>query len=358
MDDGSRSEILQHETGEVRDAHRFDVAALEEYMRTHVEGFRGPLAVRQFKGGQSNPTFLLTAPSGRYVMRKKPPGKLLASAHQVDREYRVIHALAETDVPVAKVHALCTDDAVIGSAFYVMDCVEGRIFRDPQLPGCSREERAAVYDEMNDVMARLHRVDYEAVGLADFGKPGNYFERQIGRWTKQYEAAQTDDVEAMRNLIAWLPSHIPPGDETCIVHGDFRLENSIYHPTEPRMLAMLDWELSTLGHPLADLAYNCLLYHMNSPTQGTLAGIDLGALGIPTEHQYVADYCRRTGRPDVEDWDFYLAFSLFRLASIAQGVYKRGLDGNASSEQATMYGVICQLLASLAWEIVQKGAGR
>jgi len=352
MADGS--EMLHSESGEVRAAHRFDAAALEAYMQQHVAGFRGPLEVRQFKGGQSNPTFLLIGASGRYVMRKKPPGKLLASAHQVDREYRVIKALAETDVPVAKVHALCMDDAVIGAAFYVMDAVEGRIFRDPQLPGLSREERAAVYDEMNDVMARLHRVDFEAVGLADYGKPGNYFERQIGRWTKQYEAAQTDDVETMRNLIAWLPAHIPPGDETCIVHGDFRLENSIYHPTEPRMLALLDWELSTLGHPLADLAYNCLLYHMNSPTQGSLVGIDLTQLGIPTEQEYVADYCRRTGRPDVEHWDFYLAFSLFRLASIAQGVYKRGLDGNASSEQAMTYGTICQLLAYLAWSIVEK----
>lgn len=354
MADGS--EMLHSESGEVRAAHRFDTKALEAYMQQHVAGFRGPLEVRQFKGGQSNPTFLLIGASGRYVMRKKPPGKLLASAHQVDREYRVIKALAETDVPVAQVHALCTDDAVIGAAFYVMDAVEGRIFRDPQLPGLSREERVAVYDEMNDVMARLHRVDFETVGLADYGKPGNYFERQLGRWTKQYEAAQTDDVEAMRNLIAWLPAHIPPGDETCIVHGDFRLENSIYHPTEPRMLAMLDWELSTLGHPLADLAYNCLLYHMNSPTQGSLVGIDLTQMGIPTEQEYVADYCRRTGRPDVEHWDFYLAFSLFRLASIAQGVYKRGLDGNASSEQAMTYGTICQLLAYLAWSIVEKRA--
>lgn len=354
MDDGSTT--LQNETGEVRSAHRFDVAALEAYMQQHVAGFRGPLTVRQFTGGQSNPTFLLTASDQRYVMRKKPPGKLLASAHQVDREYRVIRALASTDVPVARVYALCMDDAVIGSAFYVMDCVEGRIFRDPQLPGLSREERAAIYDEMNDVMARLHRVDHEAVGLADFGKPGNYFQRQIGRWTKQYEAARTDDVEAMTNLIRWLPAHIPPGDETCIVHGDFRLENSIFHPTEPRMLAMLDWELSTLGHPLADLAYNCLLYHMNSPTQGSLVGIDLAAMGIPTEQEYVADYCRRTGRPDVENWDFYLAFSLFRLASIAQGVYKRGLDGNASSEQAMTYGMICQLLAHLAWSMVEKRA--
>jgi aminoglycoside phosphotransferase (APT) family kinase protein len=347
-------DIVENETGEVRSAHQFDVAALERYMREHVDGFRGPLAVRQFKGGQSNPTFLLTAGGKRYVMRKKPPGKLLASAHQVDREYRVIRALADTDVPVAKTYALCTDDGVIGAAFYIMDCVEGRIFRDPQLPGLSREERAAVYDEMNDVLARLHRVDYEAIGLGDYGKPGNYFERQIGRWTKQYQAAQTDDVEAMNNLIAWLPTHIPPGDETCIAHGDFRLENSIYHPTEPRMLALLDWELSTLGHPLADLAYNCLLYHMNSPTQGTLVGIDFAAMGLPTEQEYVADYCRRTGRPDVEHWDFYLAFSLFRLASIAQGVYKRGLDGNASSEQAMTYGTICQLLAYLAWSMVEK----
>jgi aminoglycoside phosphotransferase (APT) family kinase protein len=347
---------LETETGEVRGAHRFDVGALESYLRQHVAGFRGPLAVRQFKGGQSNPTFLLTANDQRYVMRKKPPGKLLASAHQVDREYRVIKALADTDVPVAKVYALCEDDAVIGSAFYVMEAVDGRIFRDPQLPACSREERAAVYDEMNDVLARLHRVDYAAVGLAEYGKPGNYFERQIGRWAKQYQAAQTDQVEAMENLIAWLPSHIPPGDETCIVHGDFRLENSIYHPTEPRMLAMLDWELSTLGHPLADLAYNCLLYHMNSPTQGSLLDLDFASSGIPSEEEYVAAYCRRTGRPAVTHWDFYLAFSLFRLASIAQGVYKRGLDGNASSEMATTYGVICQLLAGLAWSMVEKRA--
>ncbi|MEO6027569.1 MAG: phosphotransferase family protein, partial [Candidatus Binatia bacterium] len=242
MSDGP--DLVQNETGEVRSAHRFDVAALEAYMRANVEGFRGSLTVRQFKGGQSNPTFLLTAGDQRYVMRKKPPGKLLASAHAVDREYRVIHALADTDVPVARVHALCMDDAIVGSAFYVMDCIEGRIFRDPQLPALSREERTAIYDEMNDVLARLHRVDHEAVGLADYGKPGNYFERQIGRWTKQYQAAQTDDVEAMNNLIAWLPAHVPPGDEICIVHGDFRLENSIYHPTEPRMLAVLDWELS------------------------------------------------------------------------------------------------------------------
>jgi aminoglycoside phosphotransferase (APT) family kinase protein len=350
------SPILLRETSEVRPAHAFDAGALAAYLEGRVEGFRGPLAVRQFKGGQSNPTFLLEAGGRRYVLRKKPPGRLLASAHQVEREYRVIRALAATGVPVPRVHLLCEDEGVIGTAFYVMDCVEGRIFRDPQLPGLAPAERAAVYDEMNDVLARLHRVDYAAVGLADFGKPGSYLERQIARWTKQYEAARTDTVEAMDNLIAWLPEHVPPGDETCIAHGDYRLENSIYHPTEPRMLALLDWELATLGHPLADLAYNCLVYHMNSPTQGTLLGNDPAASGIPSEEAYVAAYCRRTGRAGVEHWDFYLAFSLFRLASIAQGVYKRGLDGNASSEQAMTYGAICALLAGLAWSMVERRA--
>jgi aminoglycoside phosphotransferase (APT) family kinase protein len=344
------------ETTEVRPAHAFDLAALEAYLKRHVPGYGGTLSVRQFSGGQSNPTFLLSAGGRSYVVRKKPPGKLLASAHQVDREYRVITALAGSGVPVPRTYALCEDESVIGSAFYVMDYVRGRVFRDPQLPGLTLAERAAVYDDMNAVLARLHTVDYQAVGLGDFGKPGNYFARQIGRWTKQYEAAKTDAVEPMDNLIAWLPSHIPPGDETCIVHGDYRLENSIYHPTEPRMLALLDWELSTLGHPLADLAYNCMLYHANSPTQGTLMDVDSAASGIPSEADYVAAYCRRTGRSGVEHWDFYMAFAFFRLAAIAQGVYKRGLEGNASSEQATTYGAICALLAMLAWDMVAKRA--
>jgi len=345
---------LPDETTEVRAAHVVDVAALEAYLTAHVAGFRGPLAVRQFSGGQSNPTYLLIAVSGRYVLRKKPPGKLLASAHQVDREYLVISALAATNVPVARTYALCEDASVIGSAFYVMAYVEGRIFRDPQLPGMSRAERSAIYDEMNDVMARLHKVDCRAVGLADFGKPGNYFERQIGRWTKQYEAAKTDTVPAMERLIEWLPSHVPADDETGIAHGDFRLENSIYHPTEPRMLALLDWELATLGHPLADLAYNCMTYHVNSPTQGGLVGIDFAATGIPSEAEYVAAYCRRTGRERVQHWDFYMAFAFFRLASIAQGVYKRGLEGNASSENARTYGAICAYLADVAWGMVER----
>jgi aminoglycoside phosphotransferase (APT) family kinase protein len=246
---------------------------------------------------------------------------------------------------------LCEDDAVIGSAFYVMEYVPGRIFRDPQLPALSPAERGAVYDDMSRVLARLHQVDYRAVGLEDFGKPGNYFERQIGRWTKQYEAAKTDVVEPMENLISWLPAHIPPGDETCIAHGDFRLENTICHPTEPRIIAVLDWELSTLGHPLADIAYNCVPYHVQMPA-GSLIGVDFAATGIPSEQEHVAAYCRRTGRDGIAHWEFYLAFSLFRLASITQGVYKRGLDGNASSDQATMYGAAATMLATLAWSMV------
>ncbi len=342
------------ETTEVRAAHAFDPAPLARFLSEHVDGFSGTLAIRQFKGGQSNPTFLLAAGGRQYVLRKKPPGKLLASAHQVDREYRVMRALAGTGVPVPRMHVLCEDDAVIGSAFYVMEYVAGRIFRDPQLPDLQPAERSLIYEDMSRVLARLHQVDYRAVGLEDFGKPGNYFERQIGRWTKQYEAAKTDLVEPMENLITWLPRNIPPGDETCIAHGDYRLENTICHPTEPRIVAVLDWELSTLGHPLADLAYNCLPYHMQIPT-GSLVGVDFAATGIPSEHDYVAAYCRRTGR-SITHWEFYLAFALFRLASITQGVYKRGLDGNASSDQAMMYGAIAAMLATLAWGMVEPRA--
>jgi aminoglycoside phosphotransferase (APT) family kinase protein len=348
-----RSPTTANETTEVRHAHAFDLAPLERYLREHVAGFRGPLSARQFKGGQSNPTFLLDAGGRQYVLRKKPPGKLLASAHQVDREYRVMRALRDTGVPVPPVHLLCEDDGVIGAAFYLMDFVPGRIFRDAQLPTCSAAERAAIYGHMNEVLARLHRVDYAAIGLADFGKPGDYIARQIARWTKQYQAAQTETIEPMENLIVWLPAHVPPGDETCIAHGDFRLENTIYHPTEPRIVAVLDWELATLGHPLPDLAYNCLPYHIASAELGTLLGVDFAASGIPTEDAYVAAYCRRTGRAGIDHWSFYLAFSLFRLASIVQGVYKRALDGNASSESAATYGNVCGLLAGLAWGMVE-----
>lgn len=345
---------MSHAPGPVRANHRFDEAALERYLRAHVSGFEAPLQVQQFGGGQSNPTFLLSAGAKRYVLRKKPPGQLLKSAHQVDREYRIMKALAATDVPVPRMHVLCEDDGVIGTAFYVMDYLEGRIFRDPQLPGVAPAERAAIYDSMNDVLARLHKVDFGAVGLGDFGKPGNYFERQIARWITQYRAAQTDAFAEMEQLIDWMPRNIPKDDSVSIAHGDYRLENTIFHPTEPRMIAVLDWELSTIGHPLADLAYNCMGYHVMNPRQGGLVGIDHAASGIPTERDYVARYCARTGRDRIENWSFYLSFSIFRLASIAQGVYKRGLDGNASSENANAFGNACQFLATHAWRLANE----
>ncbi len=337
--------------GPVRAAHRFDEAALERYLASHVAGFAGPLSVQQFGGGQSNPTFLLTAGGRRYVLRKKPPGQLLKSAHQVDREYRIMKALAATDVPVPKMHALCEDESVIGTSFYVMDFLEGRIFRDPQLPGLAPAERAAIYDSMNDVLARLHKVDFASVGLGDFGKPGNYFERQIARWITQYRAAQTDDIADMERLIEWMPLNIPKDDSVSIAHGDYRLENTIFHPTEPKMIAVLDWELSTIGHPLADLAYNCMGYHVQNPRQGGLVGVDFAASGIPAERDYVAKYCARVGRGRIDNWSFYVSFAVFRLASIAQGVYKRGLDGNASSETAATFGNTCQFLAGHAWRL-------
>ncbi|MBP6011138.1 MAG: phosphotransferase [Alphaproteobacteria bacterium] len=337
--------------GPIRAAHRFDEAALERYLAKAVAGFEGPLSVQQFGGGQSNPTFLLSAGGKRYVMRKKPPGVLLKSAHQVDREYRIMKALAATDVPVPKMHALCEDESVVGTAFYVMDFLEGRIFRDPQLPGVAPAERAAIYDSMNDVLARLHKVDLARTGLSDFGKPGNYFDRQVARWITQYRAAQTDQIPDMEKLIDWMPLNIPKDDSVSIAHGDYRLENTIFHPTEPRMIAVLDWELSTIGHPLADLAYNCMGYHVQNPRQGGLVGVDYAASGIPSEADYVAKYCARVGRGKIENWSFYLSFAVFRLASIAQGVYKRGLDGNASSETAAQFGNTCQFLAEHAWRL-------
>src|SRR6476469_4297188 len=251
-------------TRPVAEAHRFDVACLERFMRENVEGFGGTLEVEQFKGGQSNPTYRLSAGAKRYVLRRKPPGKLLPSAHAVDREYRVITALAKTDVPVARTYALCTDEAVIGTPFYIMDYVEGRVLWDPQLPGMPPGERAAIFDEMNRVIAALHRVDYAAIGLADYGKPGNYFQRQVDRWSRQYRASETEKIEAMDRLMEWLPANIPAGDETAIVHGDYRLDNMIFHPTEPRVLAVLDWELSTLGHPMADFSYHLMAWRLSA----------------------------------------------------------------------------------------------
>lgn len=339
--------------GPVRTAHKFDEAALGAYLHAHGGIAVSDLVVQQFGGGQSNPTFLLTAGGRKYVLRKKPPGLLLKSAHQVDREYRIMKALAVTDVPVPKMITLCNDATVIGTEFYVMEYLEGRIFRDPQLPDVTPAERAAIYDNMNDVLARLHRVDFEKIGLGDYGRPGNYFDRQISRFIQQYRAAQTDQIPEMEQLIDWLPTHVPVETSVSIAHGDYRLENTIFHPTEPRMIAVLDWELSTIGHPLADLAYNCLGYHFMNPRQGGLVDIDHQRTGIPTEKDYVAAYCARVGRGPIEKWPFYVSFSLFRLASISQGVYKRGLDGNASSENAAQFGNSCQLLAQNAWRLAQ-----
>jgi aminoglycoside phosphotransferase (APT) family kinase protein len=343
-------------TRPVAPQHAFDIQKLAAWMRANVDGYSGDLTLEQFKGGQSNPTFLLAAGGKKYVMRRKPPGTLLPSAHAVDREYRVISALAKTDVPVARAYALCEDDSIIGTAFYIMDYVEGRILWNSALPDHSPAERAALFDEMNRVIAALHSVDYQAVGLEGYGKPGNFLERQVARWTKQYRASETERIEAVENLIAWLPQHIPAGDETRIVHGDYRIDNVIFHPTEPRILAVLDWELSTLGHPLADFAYHCMTWRMPPGPSRGMAGLDLAALGIPTEEAYLAAYCRRTGRTDISqsDWEYYMVFNMFRLTGILQGIMARALQGNASSAEAMAAGKRARPLAELAWQLVER----
>ncbi|MFN0040945.1 MAG: phosphotransferase [Burkholderiales bacterium] len=338
----------------VQERHRFDVAGLERYMRAHVEGFQGSLVVEQFKGGQSNPTFKLQAGNRQYVLRRKPPGILLPSAHAVDREYRVISALFGSEVPVARTYCLCEDDSIIGTVFYVMDCVEGRVLWDQRLPGMTPAQRTGIFTEMNRVISALHRVDYEKIGLASFGKPGNYVERQINRWIKQYRASETERIEAMENLIDWLPRNLPSGDETSIVHGDFRLDNTIFHATEPRILAVLDWELSTLGHPLADFAYHCMYWRLTPGEFRGIAGVDFKALGIPTEEEYVAEYCRRTGRSDIPNWDFYMAYNMFRLAGILQGIAKRAQDGTAASARAVEQGKRARPMAEAGWRQVEK----
>jgi aminoglycoside phosphotransferase (APT) family kinase protein len=341
--------------GPVRDAHRFDEARLDAWMVEHVEGYTGSLEVRQFKGGQSNPTFWLADRERQYALRKKPPGKLLQSAHMVDREFRVMRALHDTDVPTAKMYALCEDDAVIGTSFFIMEYMDGRIFWNVQLPDMEASERAAIYEELTRVLAAIHQVDLGAVGLGDFGRPDAYVARQVKRWTKQYLASQTADVAPMNTLIEWLPENIPADEATSLVHGDYRLDNLIFHPSEPRALAVIDWELSTLGHPLCDLAYTCMLYDVMLPKIGGLAGVDFDATGIPSEAAFVARYCELTGRDGVPDLDYYKAFSLFRLAAIAQGVYKRSLDGNASSTEASMFGAAVPHLAGIACGLVGIG---
>jgi aminoglycoside phosphotransferase (APT) family kinase protein len=338
----------------VREQHRFDEARLSAWLEQNVPGCRPPVLVEQFKGGQSNPTYRLVCADGhRLVLRRKPPGKLLPSAHAVDREFRIISALAQTDVPVARAHALCLDESIVGTAFYVMDYVEGRVFWEPTLPGLSREARYAIYDALNDVIARLHRVDYQAIGLGDYGRPGNYVARQIDRWTRQYRASETERIEAMDRLIEWLPQHVPAEDETSIVHGDYRLDNVIFHPTEPRIVAVLDWELSTLGNPLGDFAYHMMSWRLGQTAYRGLAGHDLAALGIPDEAAYRALYCARTGRRELPHWDFYLAYNMFRLAAILQGIMGRVVEGTAANARARETGARARAIAEAGWHQVE-----
>jgi aminoglycoside phosphotransferase (APT) family kinase protein len=341
-------------TKTIEERHQFDAAALDRYLHEHLAGYRGPLDVVQFRGGQSCPTYLLEAGAERYVLRRKPPGVLLPSAHAVDREYRVITALAKTEVPVPRTFCLCTDDAIIGTWFFVMEYVEGRVLWEPLLPGLTPGERGEIYDAMNDVLTRLHGVDVEAVGLTDFGKPGNYFARQIHRWSKQYRASETRRIEAMKRLMEWLPENIPPADETTLVHGDYRLDNMIMHPTRNEVIAILDWELSTLGHPLGDLTYHCMGWELGPENANSLGGADLEKLGIPTLERYVAAYCRRTGREGIDHWSFYMAYNFFRSAAIAQGIVGRVRDGTAASEHARELEASVQPTAELAWRLAQR----
>ncbi len=351
-------------TRALKDGSGLDTVALTRHLEQALPGFEGPLTVEQFKGGQSNPTYKLVTPGRAYVMRAKPgpAARLLPSAHAIEREYRVMHALRGSDVPVAEMLCLCEDESVIGRAFYVMAFVEGRVLWDQSLPGFTREQRGAIYDEMNRVQAALHTVDVAACGMADYGKPGNYFERQIGRWSKQYQASVTQPIAAMDELIAWLPAHIPAGarDESkvSIVHGDYRMDNLIFHPTEPRVLAVLDWELSTLGHPLADFSYHCMAWHIPPGSFRGIGGLDTQALGIPSETEYIRRYCERTGvtTPEAlkQDWNFYLAYNLFRIAAILQGIAKRVETGTAASAQAGSAGAGARPLAEMAWRFAQR----
>ena len=335
------------------DRHDLPLERLDAWLRRHVEGFRGPLTAQRFPGGQSNPTYRLSAASGRYVLRRKPPGPLLPSAHAVDREFRVMRALAATAVPVPRVYALCEDDAVIGSAFYLMEFLDGRIFWDQRLPEIAPAERGAMFQSMNEVIAALHTLDWQALGLGDFGRPGNYMGRQIARWSRQYRASETETIAAMDRLIEWLPLHLPPESAPSIVHGDYRMDNLVFHPTEPRVIGVLDWELSTIGDPLADFAYHTLTWRVTPELFRGLAGIDFAAAGIPNEAEYVAAYCRRSGRDRVPEWEFYMVYSLFRIAAILQGIAKRALDGTAASADAADQGRLARPLAEQAWALAR-----
>lgn len=341
-------------TAAVRAAHLFDEDRLAAWLTEHVDGYRGPLTVEQFKGGQSNPTYKLITPGRSYVLRRKPPGQLLKGAHAIEREAKVLTALGGAGFPVAQVYGLCTDESVIGTWFYVMEMVEGRIIWDATFPDVDHAERPIYFDAMNAALAKLHSLDYAAIGLADYGRAGNYFSRQITRWSQQYTQDQDAGRDAnMDRLIEWLPANIPPGDETSIVHGDFRCDNMIFHPTEPRILAVLDWELSTLGHPLADFAYHLMMYRVKPGVTAGLLGAGLAALNIPSEAQYVAAYCRRTGRERIDHLDFYIAFNMFRFAAIIHGIKGRAIRGTAASANAKDMIALLPVFAESAWRLAQ-----
>ena len=351
-------------TRPVAPQHAVDAGALGDWLARHVEGFSGPLTLASFKGGQSNPTYKLSTPGATYVLRTKPAAKalLLPSAHAIEREFKVMQGLHGTGVPVPRMLGLCEDESVIGRAFYVMEFMEGRVFWDQSLPDCSQQERAAIYDQMNHVISSLHRVAYAEHGLADYGRPGNYFERQIGRWSKQYVASVTQPIAEMDRLMEWLPAHIPAMARaegmTRIVHGDFRLDNLVFHPAQPRVIAVLDWELSTLGHPLADFSYHAMAWNITPGDFRGIHGLDLAALGIPDQNAYLARYCERTGLVSLQDlqadWNFYMAYNLFRMAAILQGIAKRVEDGTASSAQAKASGAGARPMAELAWLFAQR----
>lgn len=335
-----------------------DIDKLGSYLKPRLPAMNGAVSLQQLAGGQSNPTYLLHAGEDRYVLRRKPSGELLPSAHAIEREVRVMRALADSGVPVPRVRLLCEDASVIGSAFYVMDFVEGRMFMDPALPGMAPDERAAIYDELNRVMAALHGVDVAAAGLSDFGRSGQYLRRQIDRWTRQYRASETERIDSMERLIEWLPANLPASDETRLVHGDFRIDNVIFHPTQPRVLAVLDWELSTLGHPLADFAYHCMAWRLSPEEFRGLRGHDLAALGIPDERVYLEAYRMRSGRGAVGDWNYYIVFNMFRLAAILQGILARALKGNAASVEGVRTGRQARAIADAAWRQVQQAQER
>jgi aminoglycoside phosphotransferase (APT) family kinase protein len=342
--------------GPILPNHRFDEERLVGYLQEHLPGFSGECVIRQFQGGQSNPTYRLDDGRRYYVLRKQPAGTLLPSAHAVDREFKIMQALAKSSVPVPEMYLLCEDRSIIGQMFYVMEWMGGRVFADAALPGLSADERAQIYDAMNATLARLHRVDFASVGLTDFGRPEQFVVRQIARWTRQYRATGLQDSPAMDELIAWLPRQDPGPDESAISHGDFRLANLVYHPTEPRVLAVLDWELSTIGHPIADLAYNCLVYHERENAGRTVAPNGVRIAGVPSETDYVEAYCRRVGRPRVANWPFFIALELFRGASIMAGVYRRAQSGNAADAQALEISSVYHEMAEQGWEVARQTA--